>query len=397
MIDPTNIATFPFLSGVAKNFEKYEFEGLVYTYKPTSGSAIASTNNALGTVILTTEYDVSRPLFVSKPEMEAYQFTTSCAPDKTMYHPVECNPKMDILNSRYVAGTIRTQRTSTLLNGPATTVQNNLQFLGRTQLAVVGMQAATTVGELWVSYKVKLTIPRLPGPSNYQGLLHARNVTAVPIGAGTTGYGASYNISSDSTSSLSSMDITLNGSETRLNTTGFLVGTKFLVGLGIDGQGSGLITQPNITANGGITESGFYFTQADGAQGSLPKNAGATKVYASSGFTITDQAIPSYIGIPAPTITTNAAIWDLQVHVIPPDALITPFVLTAAEKEDGLYKQIMQMQARLDQFESEDESDFEFEESKSQPASASSTPTLLHPTKNMRRLLHHVSVHTDAQ
>lgn len=166
-IDPTSRITFPWLSNLAPNYEQYEFLGLLFVYKPTSGDAIASTNNALGTVVIATEYDVSRPTFVTKQEMESYEFCTSSKPSLPMIHPVECAPTEDIIKARYTRGVYRTQRASTSvtpesINSPD--VAENLNFLGRTQLSVVGMQAATTVGELWVTYRVKLSKPRALPP-----------------------------------------------------------------------------------------------------------------------------------------------------------------------------------------------------------------------------------------
>jgi len=162
LINPTNQSLFPRLSQLANLFEQYEFLGLVFMYKPTSAFAVSSTNTALGTVILTTEYDVARPPFVSKQEAEAYEFSTSCTPPVGMLHPVECNPKQDILNSRYTQGPYVTEIPSSL---GALTISDNLSNLGRLQYMAVGSQAVATVGELWVSYHVKLTKPRALPPS----------------------------------------------------------------------------------------------------------------------------------------------------------------------------------------------------------------------------------------
>jgi hypothetical protein len=150
-INPTNPILFPWLSSVASSFEAYEFKGLVFMYKPTSGSAIASTNNALGVVIMTTEYDVLSPAFVSKKQMEAHQYTVSTVPSCAVIHPVECKRSLNVMSNLYC-------RPLLMPSGA------DLRFydLGNFNLATYGMQANNiNVGELWVSYEVELFKPQL--------------------------------------------------------------------------------------------------------------------------------------------------------------------------------------------------------------------------------------------
>jgi len=348
MIDPTNLATFPYLAGIATNFEQYEFKGLVFTYKPTSGSAIASTNNSLGTVILTTEYDVSRQLFQSKADMEAYEFSTSVEPCSMMYHPVECNPKLDILNSRYVTGPIRSQRSSTYTSGSNISgVQNNLQFLGRTQLATVGMQAATTVGELWVTYKIKLFIPRKPGQSNFQGMFHACNNVALPIGSATA-LGTSYNVINDSTSSLANVDLTVVGTGTQINVTGLPPGTSIIVNLFLSSTGT--INQPIFTSTN-LNTFGEFITNGATGSTNVFTPAGTTQQYLGAAFstTATNYTTPSFITIPAATIGAAVCGWDLQVFVIPLPSS-SGLVTTAIETETENSRKIEELYSRYSNF-----------------------------------------------
>jgi len=194
LIDPTVASTFPYLANVAINFEQFEFLGLVFCYNPTSGNSVASSNTALGTVIMATEYDVSKPVFGSKTEMESYEYCTSCVPSEPMLHPIECNPKLDVLNSRYVGGPAR-QFKYPLSTLPAISnvdsesaqlsLAANLQTLGRLQLATVGQQVDNSdLGELWVSYKIKLMKPRLPQTGLWSGIFHAGSTVGLtPTGA----------------------------------------------------------------------------------------------------------------------------------------------------------------------------------------------------------------------
>jgi hypothetical protein len=162
-IDPCNSSLCPWLCEIAAQFEQFDFLGLLACFNSTSGDAIASTNNALGTVIISTEYDVSKPNFTNKSDMENYFFTVSKKPSVSFIHPVECANSRDIVKARYVASGFRQHATSTyVLTNTANDqlVADNLNTLGRLQIATVGMQAATTVGELWITYKIKVAKPR---------------------------------------------------------------------------------------------------------------------------------------------------------------------------------------------------------------------------------------------
>lgn len=153
-INPGVSATFPFLSQIAINFEQYELLGLIFEFKTTSATAVASTNTALGVVIASTNYDVLDANFTSKQQMEAYEYTVSTVPCNSVIHPVECDPRQNTLKTMYV-------RTNAVPSG----ADARFYDLGNFQLATVGSQAAATVGELWVSYHVRLLKPKLSTPT----------------------------------------------------------------------------------------------------------------------------------------------------------------------------------------------------------------------------------------
>jgi len=152
-LNPGLTTPFPWLSEIAENYQQYEFLGLVFEFKSTSAVAVNSTNTALGTVIMATNYNVAESAFTNKQQMEAYMFTTSTSPAVSAYHPVECSPKDAPLQTMYVRNGL-----------PAAGTDLRMYDLGNFQIATVGMQAAANIGELWVTYHVKLLKPRLPNP-----------------------------------------------------------------------------------------------------------------------------------------------------------------------------------------------------------------------------------------
>lgn len=150
-LNPGNPAVFPWLSTVAASYQQYRFKGLLFEYCSSSASALNSTNTALGTVIMATNYNVSRPNYASKIEMEASEFSCRTKPSESLIHPIECNPEETPLKHMY----IRT--------GPVPSGQDQRFYdLANFQIAFSGMQASATIGELWVTYEVELLKPRLP-------------------------------------------------------------------------------------------------------------------------------------------------------------------------------------------------------------------------------------------
>jgi hypothetical protein len=152
VLNPGNAQTFPWLSQIAANFQQFKFHGLVFEFKSTSAVALNSTNVALGTVVLATQYNVNDAAFTTKVQMENYEFSTSAPPSTSQMHPVECS----MAESPYNVLWIRSEDGSQTLDP--------IYDHGLFSLATVGMQAASTIGELWVTYDVELLKPRITAP-----------------------------------------------------------------------------------------------------------------------------------------------------------------------------------------------------------------------------------------
>jgi len=137
---------FPWLSEIALSFEQFVIRGMVVEFKTTSATAIASTNTALGSVIIATQYNVLAAPFSTQQQMEAYEYCTSTAPSISMIHPIECAPALTSVQELYI---------------DSSTGDPRLENLGTVFIATVGQQAASTIGELWVSYEIDLIRPKL--------------------------------------------------------------------------------------------------------------------------------------------------------------------------------------------------------------------------------------------
>jgi hypothetical protein len=185
-INPGLSVPFPWLSQVAANFEQYEMLGLVYEFRTLSGTAVGSTNTMLGAVVMATDYDVNNPLFTSKQQMDSYEFSCSDVPYNSFMHPIECAPRDKTIGLQYVR------------SGPVPAGSDQRFYdLGNFQIATQGMQSgASTVGELWVSYHVRLCKPRIPPAGSVMQYAHlyatpSGTAAAASLG-GTTGLLESY-------------------------------------------------------------------------------------------------------------------------------------------------------------------------------------------------------------
>jgi hypothetical protein len=152
-INPGLEGTFPWMSRVANNFQEYELHGMVFHFKTMSAESVGSTNTALGSVILATLYDVEAPDFSTKREMESTEFCSSSVPSQNCLHAIECAHDESVLNKLYVRSESSGQ-----------TGDMRWHDFCNVFVATVGMQAASVIGELWVTYDVTFRKPRLETP-----------------------------------------------------------------------------------------------------------------------------------------------------------------------------------------------------------------------------------------
>lgn len=151
LINAANSITFPWLSQLAANYEQYFVEGMIFEFRSTSADALNSTNTALGSVMLATQYDVADPVFRSKAEMLNYEYSNSIKPSDNCMHMIECAPSQTVLAGLY-----------TLDGSVPSGTDSRLYHLGRFNIATVGFQAANVnIGELHVTYQVRLLKPKL--------------------------------------------------------------------------------------------------------------------------------------------------------------------------------------------------------------------------------------------
>jgi len=152
-VNPALSETFPWLSQLASNFERYRFLGLCFEFKSGSSDALNSVNTALGYVVMASQYNSLATPFINKQQMENTQYCVSVKPSKSVIHPIECDPSLAPAPVLYT-------RLATV--GDITAGDLRLYDHCQEEIAVVGMQQDNVnLGELWISYDIMLYLPVL--------------------------------------------------------------------------------------------------------------------------------------------------------------------------------------------------------------------------------------------
>jgi len=156
-INPGNIKLFNWLANLAGAFEEYQILGMIVEYKPLVS---AVSENAIGAVVIASEYNPSKPNFANKVSMENYEYAVSCAPHHSMFHAIECDPKLTTIPHKQVLlGSIPSGEDPRLYNWA------NLQVATQGQANTTGV-----IGELWITYEIACFKP-LDSISQGLGLL----------------------------------------------------------------------------------------------------------------------------------------------------------------------------------------------------------------------------------
>lgn len=154
-LNPTDQTTFPWLSPIAKNFQQWRPHGIVFELVSASGAAVASTNAALGTFSIGTQYDVNAEAFSTKRVLLNSHFATSARVSDDQMHPVECR-REDIVGNLLF--------TDPELVDPQW--EPRLDDLGITTIWASGSQASYVAAQLWVTYEIELIKPKMqPAPA----------------------------------------------------------------------------------------------------------------------------------------------------------------------------------------------------------------------------------------
>lgn len=170
VINPGNSTLFPWLSNIAAAYQQWQANGMIFYFNSTSATAIGSTNTALGTLMMATNYDLAEADYASKVEMLSSYFSNSGPPCEDLMHAIECDPHSRPIDVLYI------DQAGESVTDPA------LFNLGTFQVATAGVQAASVIGELWVSYDITFMKPKMASSGDYSLLQNGPWTVADPLG-----------------------------------------------------------------------------------------------------------------------------------------------------------------------------------------------------------------------
>lgn len=170
-VQPAYADSFPFLSQLTRNFTRYHMKGLIYEFVSTTSPYLAG--GAMGSVILAMQYDPIAPDFSTKAQMDNSDFAISVRPDSSVMYGVEC------VGQPVQGYYLRTG--GTLINQPLNFTDMGNMYVGVQNTTIA---AGTSLGELWVTYDVEMSIPRI-SPGRYGFLRQGFNA---PVGGSTSAF-----------------------------------------------------------------------------------------------------------------------------------------------------------------------------------------------------------------
>lgn len=163
--NPGNAAAFPWLSQIAANYEEYCPMGAIMEFVSTTSPY--NTNSAMGEVIITSQDNVTGPVFSTRQELFNTEMCTTSRLDRNLMYGIECK---DPTQNWYFVST------------NSTTTDANLQNFVR---IYVGSAVAATfpsnsvLGELWVTYRFRFRGP-IVSSSASANLLKISGDTTLP-------------------------------------------------------------------------------------------------------------------------------------------------------------------------------------------------------------------------
>lgn len=333
VLNAGNSVTFPWLGSIAPKFEYYRFKKLALRFESSSGYSVASTNTALGTMLVNANYDILDPAFASQIEMEAYgggKLVTEKEPNITFTHRIEENGIRGGVAGgwRYVLPSTAT--TAAGQPYPASSSAHDYD-IGLLQIASAGAQAASVAGRVFMCYEVEFANPKL--------------VPGAPVGAVAHFSSIAATTANNFASAALQSGATLGGVTLGTNTIVFPANVPGNYKIDINIMGATSATGFSVSSVGTGTALNFYSQSA--------VRDSVSQVFSGNGVTTNPAMLATTLTVPAAgcTVTLNASTitgtgtMDLWITALPSS------VLSVDEKEqveiDELRDEVSEMRAML--------------------------------------------------
>lgn len=162
-------SVLPWASKIANAFTEYQLLGCVVYFKSSSTDALASTNTALGSVLMAAQYNMNIDEFGDKQDMLNSMWAMEGKPSCDLALPIECDPSQNQFG-------IHNIRSDDNFSGDN---QNEYDHC-RITIATDGMQGAgINLGQLWIAYDMELRKPVMNSGQNVEVKADHYKVTGV--------------------------------------------------------------------------------------------------------------------------------------------------------------------------------------------------------------------------
>jgi len=272
-INPGNLLTFPWLNPIALQHDQYRARGIIFEFVSTASET--STTASLGSVLFTTQYDVTDSDPISKAEMMNRAYSNEVKMSSNGAHGLECDPaelQRTLLYCRVYGSTVTDPRDFDMAN-----------FYIATQGGT--LPVSTIVGSLYVHYEFEFF------KQNPFGGLPCKSQM------------------------LSTYFVTRSVVATTINFTNYVPILNDGRDLGITHAGS-TITIPRIWAGATFLITGFYQNRTTGATSStnLPTLVNCTSQTNNVGMSI---SLGYWAFIPWAGLLVDNAMWQILLFVNP--------------------------------------------------------------------------------
>jgi hypothetical protein len=170
VLNPGNDVLWPWLSYISKLYELYNFEGLMFQYKP----LVETGTSQVGKVSMCTVYDPYHTQFLTENQMQNYAYAQSDKATNGLIHGTETDDNKVPQAVMFIKHTDDTQ------SRPKEMTDLGVFVLGTNN---PNISSGTVLGELWVTYKICLKRPQsIPaaGTISESLLVHSRDTISNP-------------------------------------------------------------------------------------------------------------------------------------------------------------------------------------------------------------------------
>lgn len=157
VVNPANLQTFPWLSSLANQYEQYKPRGVIFEFRSTATDT--TTNASLGSVIITSEYDILDQAYSSKADMLNSAYSSEGKMTDSILHGIECDPE-ELSRKVFYTRNAGAQTTFTTADRDYDVCRTTIATQGG------GLSAGQSVGSLYVHYEFEFLKEQVYGGIN---------------------------------------------------------------------------------------------------------------------------------------------------------------------------------------------------------------------------------------